>query len=117
MNELDYLKYLNSYLEDVDSGLYDSYISVNKVQTFLYDLENKQFISHNYEEYKWPRSQDLKSFYELNHAFYILPTEVMRSVNDRMGRKPRFIQLSKEKSFDIDWEEDFKMAEYIYNNL
>ena len=33
---------------------------------------------------------------------------------DRIGKNPYFFELSQIQSFDIDWEEDFKLAEKIY---
>ena len=35
----------------------------------------------------------------------------------RIGKSPLLLEVKKIKSFDVDWPEDFKIAENIYNSL
>ena len=63
---------------------------------------------------KWPRSQTLPVWYEVNSALFIAPIEVYRREDDRIGRSPHLYDLSFPKSMDIDTEEDFAFAEWIW---
>jgi N-acylneuraminate cytidylyltransferase len=38
-------------------------------------------------------------------------------LNDIIGKNPFLLDVKKIKSFDVDWPEDFKIAENIYNSL
>lgn len=101
----------------IETRAYDSLMSCNKIQTFLWDKEKNTFLSHNREEVKWPRSQDLKPIYEVNSAIFINSKTNYRNLGDRIGVKPMLFELNKLQSVDIDWEDDFKMAELLYSVL
>lgn len=110
----DYSKALKQYRDVLDNKEFDSLISVTKIQQFLWDAETKSFINHDRSVLKWPRTQDLKPIYEINHAFYINSKFNYIKNNDRIGNNPDLFVLDKIKSFDIDWEEDFNLAEILY---
>lgn len=88
---------------------HDSLLTVTKLQTFLWD-ENGPY---NYDptEEKWPRSQDIKPLYEINHGAYLIPFEVMRAVDDRVGQRPRLHELPENAVLDIDWLDQFHLLE------
>lgn len=109
-----YLRALKKYEEIIKSGEYDSLLSVNKIHQFLWDAETNEVVNHDRSIEKWPRTQDLKPLYEINHAYYINSRENYIKLSDRIGRKPFLFELNKLESFDIDWEDDFKVAELIY---
>lgn len=115
VNEDTYLKAIRLYDELEDK--YDSLISVTKIQQFLWDPELNECFNYDRSFIKWPRTQDLKVLYEINHAFYINSIENYLKLNDRIGNKPYYFELDKLQSFDIDWEDDFIVAEKIYNAL
>lgn len=111
-----------TYLDAIEkynnlSDNFDSLISVNKIQQFIWDPETNECINHDRSKLKWPRTQDLKTLYEINHAFYINSVDNYIRLNDRIGEKPYYYELNKLESFDIDWDEDFKVAEQIYLSL
>jgi N-acylneuraminate cytidylyltransferase len=110
----DYNAALERYWKILESDAYDSLISVTKIQQFLWDADTKECINHDRSKLKWPRTQDLKPLYEINHAFYINSVENYLKHHDRIGLKPDLFILDKIKSFDIDWEDDFQIAEIIY---
>lgn len=110
----DYQKALDVYWEQVANGEYDTLMSVTKMQQFLWDKENKNFLNHDRTIEKWPRTQDLKPVYEINHAIYMAKAETYLKFSDRIGDNPYLFELDKTKSVDIDWEDDFKLAEIIY---
>lgn len=107
---------LSKYWKVLDNG-FDSLLSVNKIQQFLWDAESNDIINHDRGIEKWPRTQDLKPLYEINHAFYINSRNNYLKLNDRIGKKPFLYELRKLQAFDIDWEDDFKTAELIYEAI
>jgi N-acylneuraminate cytidylyltransferase len=106
---------LRKYKELVlQEKLYDSMLSVTKIQQFIWDKEGNTCINHDRLVVKWPRTQDLKPLYEINHAFYINSIENYLKLNDRIGNRPYLYELDKLQSFDIDWKDDFTLAEMLY---
>ena len=90
----------------------DSLMTVNKVQTFLWDKEKP--INYDRSVEKWPRTQTLPEFYEINSGFFISSRENYLKHQDRIGVKPYLFLTEGHESLDIDWPEDFKLAEMIY---
>lgn len=90
---------------------HDSMLTVTKLQTFLWD-ENGPY---NYDalEERWPRSQDIKPLYEINHGAYFIPFRTMREVGDRVGNRPFMYELPEDVVLDIDWEGQFTLLEDI----
>lgn len=117
VNDIDYSVALKAYYQLIEEGKYDSLISVTKIQQFLWDATTNECINHDRSLVKWPRTQDLKPLYEINHAFYINSVANYLKNNDRIGNNPFLYELDKIKSFDIDWEDDFRIAESIYEKI
>ena len=115
VNGADYDKGIDTYFEKLEEG-YDSLVSVMTLQNFLLDSAGKVF---NYDDDKerWPRTQDLPVLYEVNHAMFISSRSIYLADKDRVGKRPYLYVMDKIKSFDIDWEEDFSIAEAIYEKL
>jgi N-acylneuraminate cytidylyltransferase len=106
---------LRTYKELVlQKNLYDSMLSVTKIQQFIWDKEKNTCINHNRLAVKWPRTQDLQPLYEINHAFYINSIDNYLKLNDRIGDRPYLYELDKLQSLDIDWGDDFALAEALY---
>jgi CMP-N-acetylneuraminic acid synthetase len=112
-NNKDYIKAINLYEKNL--GKKDSLMGVSPVQDFIYD-EYKP-INFNKKKEKWPRTQTLKKLYVVNNAIFISSRKNYLKYNDRIGTKPFLMNIEKIKSFDIDWPEDFKIAEKIYETL
>lgn len=113
---------LNSALDCYESEVlrknsFDSLLSVSKIQQFLWSKKVNKCINHDRSLVKWPRTQDLDPLYEINHAFYINSRENYLKFHDRIGEFPLLFELDKIHALDIDWEEDFILAEIIYRNL
>jgi N-acylneuraminate cytidylyltransferase len=111
----DYDKGIEAYFSKLDEG-YDSLISVTPLQNFLLDKDAEVY---NYDAgaNRWPRTQDLPVLYEVNHAMFIASREIYRKERNRVGNKPFLYEQDKIKSFDIDWQDDFLIAEAIYDKL
>lgn len=55
--------------------------------------------------------------YEETSGFYIYKREVMTLHNRRIGQKPYIVEVGEIESTDIDEEEDFMIADAIYNHV
>lgn len=88
---------------------HDSMFSVNKWQTRLYNKTGTP-INHNPNELI--QTQELPPIYEDNSCFYIFTRKSFYKRHNRIGGKPYMYPIeSKEESLDIDWEDDFILAE------
>ena len=93
----------------------DSVFSVTKLQTRLYNSNGVPF-NHNPEELL--RTQDLEPLYEENSNFYIFTKEsFVNAGNKRIGVKPFMFEIDKIEAVDIDENQDFIIAESLYNLL
>jgi len=112
-DNLDYKKAIAMYKKNIKK--YDSLMGVSKVQDFIYD--KKKPINFNKKKEKWPRTQTLKMLYAVNNSIFLSSRKNYLKLNDRIGKKPFLMEIDKIKSFDIDWPDDFKIAERIYESI
>lgn len=110
VDETVYSLAIQTYLNNKD--MYDSLMSVTKIQKFLWNTEHPINYDRNVE--KWPRTQTLPVIYEVNSAIFIADIEIYKRYQDRIGQKPYLFELNWLQSFDIDWEEDFIIAEKLW---
>ncbi|MDE5623845.1 MAG: acylneuraminate cytidylyltransferase family protein [Alistipes sp.] len=96
-------------LEKVRSGDYDSAFSVEKIQTFAW-YEGRPL---NYSPDNIPRTQTLEPVYIETSAFFIFPRELWRERHRRIGDRPYMAVVDRIEGLDIDYPEDFAMAEVI----
>jgi CMP-N-acetylneuraminic acid synthetase len=94
-------------------GGMDSIMSVSLEKKFLW-LDGKPI---NYEATRAPRSQLLPEIVSLNFAMSIIETKKMIEKENLIGDNPLLITLDKIQSIDIDDEEDFMIAETLYEKL
>jgi CMP-N-acetylneuraminic acid synthetase len=111
----DYDEGIENYFAKLELG-FDSLISVMPLQNFLLDKNGHSF-NYDVDKNLWPRTQDLPVLYEVNHAMFIASRDIYVKNKNRIGVKPFMYEQDKIKSFDIDWEDDFLMAEAIYEKL
>lgn len=111
----DYDNAVNQYFKSIEEG-YDSLMSTKIIQNFLWSKEKNDLINR-LTDTKWPRTQDLMPLYEIDSAFFIAPKDIYINAQDRIGGKPFLMKQSGYKSFDVDWEDDFELAELIYKHL
>lgn len=110
----EYDKAINIYFSKIKEG-YDSLVSVTEFKNFLLNMEGK--IINNTTDLLWPRTQDLNPLYEINHAIFLAKREIYVKYKNRIGNNFFLYEMDKLKSFDIDWEQDFTIAEIIYKKL
>jgi CMP-N-acetylneuraminic acid synthetase len=95
---------------------YDSLMAVTALRTFLWHEVDGEPAPMNHERspLRWPRTQDLRACYEVNSALFVVPREVGRARADRIGERPILFELDRLIATDVDWEEDFALAETLY---
>ncbi|RST72569.1 acylneuraminate cytidylyltransferase family protein [Siminovitchia acidinfaciens] len=99
-------------LYNVLSENYDSALSVQKRQTFVWHKGQ----TLNYEINDIPRTQDIEPIYIETSGFYIFKKEHFLTHRRRIGFKPYFQELDDIEAIDIDTKEDYEFALKIMNN-
>ena len=104
--------------ESVEKGIravwedgYDSAFAVKRVQDFMWK-NGKPF---NYALEHIPRTQDLEPIYQETSGFYIYEAGVIHEMGRRIGNRPYMVEIGEIEGIDIDEEEDFVMADAVYN--
>lgn len=110
----EYDKGIEFYLSKLDEG-YDSMVGVTELKNFLLNKEGK--LVNNTTDIPWPRTQDLEPLYEINHTMFMAKREVYTKLKNRLGNKVLLHVMDEIHSKDIDWEDDFTIAEIMYRNL
>lgn len=113
-NGIVYDDAIRSYYSNLKKG-YDSLVSVMEFRNFLFD--SKGNLINNTTNIPWPRTQDLAPLYEINHVLFIANREIYIRDKNRVGNHPYMFVMNKIQSLDVDWEEDFLIAEEMYKRL
>ena len=113
VDELDFLKAIKKFKEIIKKGEGDSLMSVNSIQQFIWDDKSCDVINNNNQKNRWPNTQDLKPYYEINHAFYMNYRNSYLRDEDRIGKNPGLYICDGIKKIDIDLAEDFEIAQYL----
>ncbi len=93
----------------VESGEYDSAFSAERIQTFAW-YEGRTL---NYSPERVPRTQDLEPVFVETSAFFVFRREVWRHMHRRIGLRPYMAVTDRIESMDIDYPDDFTLAEAI----
>ena len=93
----------------VHSGEADSSFSAERVQTFAW-YEGKPL---NYSLDNIPRTQTIEPVYVETSAFFIFSRELWCERGRRIGDTPHIAVVDHIEGLDIDYPEDFTMAEII----
>lgn len=88
-----------------------SLMGVTRVQSFLWDEQG--CVSHDRSIDKWPQTQDLRCFYEVNSSIFIIDRDVMRRERDRITNDPILHIVDRHCAFDVDWPDDFAFVERV----
>lgn len=92
---------------------HDSSVSVIRLNEFLW-YDGKPL---NYDPANIPRTQDLPVTYMETSGFFIFTKDIVKKHRRRLGFNPKFIEVSNIEAVDIDYPEDFSIAEAIFNWL
>lgn len=93
----------------VGCGEYDSAFSAERIQTFAW-YEGRTL---NYSPERVPRTQDLEPVFVETSAFFVFRRKVWRDMRRRIGLRPYMAVTDRIESMDIDYPDDFRLAEAI----
>lgn len=113
INSLIYANVIQRYFECLDEG-YDSLMTTTLIHGFLWN-ENEPINYDRYHE-KWPRTQTIAPIHEVNSGIFLNSSANYSEYNDRIGIHPMLYALDKIVSLDVDWNEDFMIAEAVAGN-
>jgi len=107
-------EHLEECIRAVESGEYDSAFTAEKIQRLLWSDNRKPL---NFRPDCVPRTQDLPPIYSEVSAAYVFKKEVFEQFRRRVGMKPYIVKVSGIECIDIDYPEDFEIANAIYMSL
>lgn len=107
-----YSESVRAYFEKVQSGDWDSLMSVTPFQDFIWS--DAKPLNYDPSIEKWPRTQTLPRWYKVNSGVFISSVGNYRSYQDRIGKAPFLYPTDDVIGFDIDWPDDFALAEFIW---
>ncbi|WP_300319070.1 acylneuraminate cytidylyltransferase family protein [Idiomarina sp.] len=108
INSARYDDVINSYFNALEAG-YDSLMTTTELHAFLW--QDGQPINYDRTVEKWPRTQTLTPIHEVNSGAFVASSDVYQQLDDRIGNRPYLHALDKLTAHDIDWPEDFVLAE------
>lgn len=95
-----------------DEG-FDSAFTGEKIQRLMW--HNGQPL--NFDAANVPRTQDLPVYYNEVSAAYVFTKETFETLHRRIGLNPYICEVSGVECVDIDYPEDFEIANAIYMNI
>lgn len=105
-----YDKIINRYYTALNEG-FDSLMTTTEHRSFFW--KNGVPISYHRAKEKWPRTQEINPLHEVNSAAFIATVDVCRKASDRIGDKPFLYPLNNFIGYDIDYVEEFVIAEIL----
>lgn len=99
---------ISRYFAALNEG-YDSLMTVTAIHGFLWG-ENGP-LNYNRQQEKWPRTQTIPPVFEINSGAFLNSSNNYAVFGDRIGRRPFLYEMDRITGFDIDWEQDFAIAE------
>ena len=100
-------------VDRVSVGGYDSAFCAENIKTFMW--QDGQPI--NFDPDHFPRTQDLPDIYGETSIAYVFTKESFLTHNRRLGAHPFIKEVSKIEAIDIDYPEDFDIANAIYKEI
>ena len=106
-------KHLVDCINAVKSGKYDSAFGAKKLQNFMW-YRNKPL---NFSLDEAPRTQDMEPFFCELSSPYVFTKNVFEKYHGRTGQNPYICECSEIEAIDIDYPEDFELANTVYMTL
>ena len=100
-------------VERVASGEYDSAFCAEPLRVFMWEND----LPINFDPDHFPRTQDLPLIYGETSIAYVFTKESFLKHNRRLGSHPYMKEVSKIEAIDIDYPEDFEIANAIYKEV
>lgn len=104
---------IDECVEAVASGEYDSAFLARRLQEFLW----QDGTAMNFDIQNFPRTQDLKPIYSEAPGAYVFTKETFEKYDRRVGVHPFIKEISEIESRDIDYPDDFDIANAIYMKI
>ena len=101
---------VKAYKEKLEEG-HDSLMTTTIIHSFLW--QDGQAMNYDRNVEKWPRTQTLKPVHEVNSGVFLAPSTVYKELDDRIGNQPYLFALDNLISHDVDWPDDFVIAECL----
>ncbi|MHA6768414.1 acylneuraminate cytidylyltransferase family protein [Sphingobium ummariense] len=109
----DYGLALDVYDDQVVHGAKDSLMSVSRLKQFIWNDKLRTIVNCDRAVDPWPHTQDLEPLFEINSAFFISSKQNYQKYQDRIGPNPALYETEGLANVDIDWEEDFVLAQNL----
>ena len=100
-------------IDQVMTGNYDCAFCVESIRTFVWK-DNKPL---NFDPSHFPRTQDLPKMVGETSICYVFTNESFDKMGRRLGERPYFKEVGKIEAIDIDYPEDFEIANAIYKEV
>jgi len=100
---------IGNALQSIIEGGHDSAFSCEEVRTFAW-FKGRPL---NYDLKHIPRTQTIEPVMVETSAFFMFRREVWTELHQRIGLNPYFAKVDKIEGVDIDWPDDFSLAEKI----
>ena len=107
-------EHIEECVNAVKSGDFDSSFTAEKVQRLMWKEDCHPL---NFDPERGPRTQDLPVYYNEVSAAYVFSREVFEKYHRRVGINPHLTLVSGIECVDIDYPEDFLVADAVYNNI
>lgn len=107
------VEHIEDCIRHVQSGEYDSAFCGKKIQNFLWQDDRPI----NFELNNPPRTQDMKPIYMEISTPYVFSSTTFKIYHSRSGVKPYICEVSEIEAIDIDYPEDFQLADVVYTNF
>lgn len=104
---------INDCVAKVASGDYDSAFCAENIKTFMWS-EGKPI---NFDPSHFPRTQDLPDIFGETSIAYVFTKDSFIKNNRRLGEKPYIKEVGKIEAMDIDYPEDFDIANAVYKEV
>lgn len=104
---------IDDLIMKVASGEYDSAFCAENIKTFLWS-EGKPL---NFDPDHFPRTQDLPDIYGETSIAYVFTKQSFLTHNRRLGVNPYIKEVGKIEAMDIDYPEDFEIANAVYKEV
>lgn len=104
---------ISACVNKVCSGEHDSAFTGEKVQRLMW-CDGKPL---NFDAANVPRTQDLPVYYNEVSAAYVFHRKTFETLNRRIGLNPYICEVSGYECVDIDYPEDFEIADAIYTSI
>lgn len=107
-------KHFEECIHAVKTEAYDSAFTAERLQRLLW---TDRFEPLNFAPDNIPRTQDLPPIYAEVSAAYFFRREVFEKYQRRIGSHPYIAEVNGMESMDIDYQEDFEMANILYTAM